>query len=313
MCCLLAPIPFSDREAICSEEVELQLTGPSPLPVCRPVTVDAHCHLPETQEKYGVSTTTQLFAKVGRSEAVSLQYMVSNFVFPYQWAAIPRQISDLHLNVVHTVGIHPHVASDVVHQSTLETLSALVSDPTCCGVGEIGLDYFRHPAEEERSRQKVTLQKCLEIAANAGKPVVIHCRPSAGEHPSNIVQDCLEVMDGTLRSDHWIHIHCFSGGPDQLQLWLKAFPNCLVGVSSLLLSEGPRGPIHQALAGLAPENILLETDSPYLPPPHLRKQANHPWTIMDTAIKVASIWGMTCGMVLEIARVNVCRFYGLQT
>ncbi len=279
---------------------------------CRPLTIDAHCHLTRTLKDHNVRTLWDLKKKVHDGD-VELQHVVNNAVTQEEWDDIERLNVDPTLSVVNSFGLHPHDASDEFSVQSQAALSQLVSLPSCCAVGEIGLDYHRHADLDERRCQKENLGILCAMALKFGKPVIVHCRPRSGEQPEQIVKDCIEEMRKILPAQHPVHIHCFSGGVLEYNLWHAAFSKSYFGISALLFGGVgvKRQALEKVVSNLSLDELLLETDSPYLPPPGV-SVANHPWAVGKVAERVSQLMRVSKSLVLEVARRNACLFYGLQ-
>jgi TatD DNase family protein len=177
-----------------------------------------------------------------------------------------------------TVGIHPHDAAKA-GPGDFKRLADLLAHPQVLAIGEIGLDY--HYDFSPREIQKSAFIQQMEIAAAAGKPIVIHTR---------------EAWDDTLAliEQHWAPhgvggiMHCFSGGPEEARRALDlGFYLSFGGVVTF-----PKALAVQAAAKSAPRNrILIETDAPYLAPVPKRGKRNEPALIVHTARKLAELRG----------------------
>jgi TatD DNase family protein len=183
-----------------------------------------------------------------------------------------------HPQIFATAGIHPQEA----HQATAENLAkleALVADPRCLAVGEIGLDYY-HLDNPDIPTQQAAFVAQMKIAAAAGKPITIHCRTSelaipaakAKYEPADAWEDLIRLI-----AEHWTPtglpgiMHCFSGNAGQAARSLAAgFYLSFAGNVTY-----PKSTAIQRVAATAPaDRILVETDAPFLTPIPLRGQTN---------------------------------------
>ena len=110
----------------------------------------------------------------------------------------------IHDGVYATVGLHTLVVSTSRHHDVLlHTMDDLLRRHKCVGVGEVGLDYYRHQRQRERSNQRNMLSPQFHLAVTHAKLEVIHLRPC--EHDKDTGQclmDCLAIMTAILPKEH---------------------------------------------------------------------------------------------------------------
>ena len=134
-------------------------------------------------------------------------------------------------------------------------------------------------------------QQLLRVAAHCQLPVIIHCRERHGKFrsPQRPARElCLKHMVNELSPNHPVMIHSFAGKVEDFRIWEKYFPSVYFSLGGVLLTQAHtewtdpmernlvpsstpvhayRGNAHRLVESLDLEGILLETDSPYLPPP----------------------------------------------
>jgi TatD DNase family protein len=168
------------------------------------------------------------------------------------------------------VGVHPHDSAT----GDVEEVRRLQEHPKVVAVGETGLDWFRNYATPEAQRGIFETQ--LGLAAELGKPVVIHTRAAD--------DDTLAALAGFGGT---VVLHCFSS-PHMLPAALErgwyvsfagnaTFPNA---------SE-----LRVAATQVPADRILAETDCPYLAPQPVRGRRNEPAYVMHTLAVLASARG----------------------
>ena len=184
--------------------------------------------------------------------------------------------------IVATIGVHPHDASKATPE-TFARLRDLAAHPKVAAIGEIGLDY--HYDFSPRDVQRAVFLKQLEIAAEAGKPVVIHSREA---WPDTMGLLAL-VGQAVPPANHGI-IHCFTGDPQQAREALAlGFHLAFGGVLTF-----PKADAVREAARITPEDrLLLETDCPYLAPAPHRGQRNEPAFVIEVARRLAEVRGCT--------------------
>jgi TatD DNase family protein len=171
------------------------------------------------------------------------------------------------------LGIHPHQAGGD-EAGRLDELRGLLSHDRAVAVGETGLDFYRDYAPRERQRRVFDHQ--LELAAELGKPVVVHTRDAARDTAA-----ALAAFGGT------VVLHCFST-PDLLPVALeRGYYVSFAGNVTYPKAEELR----EAARRVPRERVLVETDSPYLAPQPRRGRPNEPANVLHTLAALAEARG----------------------
>jgi len=182
-------------------------------------------------------------------------------------------IAARHDGVFAALGIHPHQAADE-GDDRLAELRELLDDDTAVAVGETGLDYYRDYAP--RDRQLALFERQLELAAELGKPVVIHTRAASDDTAA-----ALEPFGGT------VVLHCFSA-PELLPVAVdRGYYVSFAGN----LTYPNAGDLRDAARAVPADRLLVETDSPYLSPQPKRGRPNEPANVVHTAAALADARG----------------------
>jgi TatD DNase family protein len=181
------------------------------------------------------------------------------------------------------VGVHPHDAANV-DDSTWAEIVALASDPRVVAVGETGLDYDR--VFSPILAQLVNLRRNLVLAAETGKPAILHCRSRVGE------REAQDALLGELRAFGdgvpAVVIHSFSGPLDYAEAMLEL--GAAISISGLAFRTGEEATAD--VVRLVPaDRLLVETDSPFLSPPGAPRGRNAPEWVRVTAAWVAELRG----------------------
>ena len=184
-----------------------------------------------------------------------------------------------------SAGVHPHAAAEVDDEAWA-AIVALALDPRVVAIGETGLDYDR--AFSPRAAQLANLRRNLALAPALGKPAILHCLSRAGERDA---QD--ELLDELRRAGAggpaWraafgdqppAILHSFSGPVDYAEAALEL--GLAISFSGLAFRAGEEATA--IVARLVPnDRVLVETDSPYLPPPGAPRRRNEPCWVEVTA------------------------------
>jgi len=183
------------------------------------------------------------------------------------------EIAQLHEEVFAALGIDPHQAGEP-EAGRVDELRNLLEDEKAVAVGETGLDYFRDRGGRDRQRKLFEAQ--LDLAAELGKPVVIHTRDADAD-----TADVLAGFDGT------VVMHCFSS-PGLLRTVVdRGYYVSFAGN----VTFPKAGDLRAAAAQVPAERILAETDSPYLSPQARRGRPNEPANVALTIAELAKARG----------------------
>lgn len=197
-----------------------------------------------------------------------------------------------------TVGIHPHEAKDVT-AGHLDELARLALHPKVIAWGEIGLDYFYD--HSPRDAQERVFREQMELAAVAKLPIIIHCRDAWA--------DCLRVIEEVWRPTGLGGIlHCFTSTlEDALRGVEMGFMISFAGNSTYPKTQNLRD-----VAKVLPlENILIETDAPYLAPRPYRGKRNEPAYVAEVARILASVRDLPAEEFAARTAGNFRRFFRL--
>ncbi len=183
------------------------------------------------------------------------------------------------------IGIHP----ENIDNNDVNELENIIKTNKIFALGEIGLDY--HYNNENKLEQKVLFNKQLDLAEKYNLPVIIHTRES--------IQDCFdELKKRNLKGV----IHCFNGSYEMAKEFIKL--GYKLGIGGVLTFKNSK--LYQLIEKIDLENILLETDSPYLSPEPYRGRKNNPSNVYYIAKKIAEIKKIKIDEVINIT-TNNCR------
>lgn len=198
------------------------------------------------------------------------------------------------------LGVHPHDAKDVVDEAPWELIRklSLQKNSRVVAVGETGLDY--HYDKSPREAQKEVFKKQLSLARELNLPVIVHTREAEDDTVEIMKQGGVNETGGVL--------HCFSGSKGLADEALKmGFYLSFTGVISFPKAEALR----EVVKATPIENMLIETDCPYLAPVPHRGKRNEPAFIMETARAIAGIKGLSVEDVARITSMNAEDLFGL--
>lgn len=189
------------------------------------------------------------------------------------------ELSHKYNDVYVTIGYHPSEAS-ITSGEDLSLLEKQISDSRVVGIGEIGLDY--HYGREDIDLQKDLFRKQLKIAEKNNLPVVIHSR-DATEDTIKILKEFPNVSGD---------IHCFSGSVETAKIYISM--GYLIGIGGVVTFKNSN--LYKVVEEIGLDNIVLETDSPYLTPSPYRGEKNSSKYIPLIAAKISEV--LNCPITL---------------
>ena len=208
------------------------------------------------------------------------------------------QLLERHDVLLAAVGVHPHDAQ-AVDEAYLAELESLAANPRIVVWGEIGLDYYYD--NSPREIQRAVFRRQLRIARRLGLPVTIHCR------------DAWEDLEAILREE-WAGnppggiLHSFSGTEEKAAVFANL--GFLISFSGMITFKKAAG-IRQAARCLRADQVLVETDCPYLAPVPHRGRRNEPAFVVDVARGLAEAMGLGTDELARATSDNFARLLGI--
>ncbi len=249
---------------------------------------DTHTHLCDAQ--FGADRQ----AVLARAKERGVARLVEIADAPSEWEAALALAKANPGQVRCSLGLHPYYA-DQFSQELLTRLDGMLAQPEVVAIGEIGLDYVK--AEVGREAQLRAFEALLRFAKERDKPVVIHCRGAYDDLRAVLSR----VFERLPAAGYWGVIHCFSGGlDDALACRDLGFALGVDGPVTYPKNDGLR----QALRAAGPSCLVLETDSPYLPPQSSRGKRNDPSAIPEIAARLADACGVSVEALAAVTTKN---------
>ena len=158
------------------------------------------------------------------------------------------------------VGIHPAWCKDCSEED-METIKRHVNDSKIvAAIGETGLDYYYDSSEQGKDKQKQFFLWHIELAHERNLPLILHTRTNEA------MADAIDILRDNIDKLHGGVCHCFKGSVDMARIIINELHLC-VGIGGALLIGDESSLILQDVVSEIPlENILLETDAPYVRP-----------------------------------------------
>ena len=248
--------------------------------------IDTHCHL----EKEDYEDLEQVIKNMDRNIMIASGYDAKS----------NRHVIELvnkYDNIYGTIGIHPN-EYDSMTEEELKFIEENLSNKKIVGVGEIGLDYYWDT--DHKDIQKEYFIKQIEIAKRHNKVIVIHSREAC--------QDTYDILKEHTNNDK-IVLHCYGYTKEMAKEFKKLGAKFGIG-GVLTFKNGTK--LKETVEILDMEDMLLETDSPYLTPEPFRGKKNEPKNIELVAKKIAEIKNLKYEEVLLKTTKNATELFDLK-
>ena len=261
-------------------------------------TVDAHCHLDIEDEDIFMSVEDSL----AKAKAVGITGIVQVGVDvpSSKWAIkTAQEFSQIHA----TVALHPNEAPVIALEKgesaldeAIAEIAELAKEDVVKAIGETGVDFYR-TSEEGREFQEKSFRSHIQIANKLNKPVMVHDRDAH--------LDALRILDDEKAQQ--VIFHCYSGDKEFAQELVKrGWYLSFAGTCTFKNAQNLR----EALQVIPLENVLVETDAPFLTPMPYRGYPNSSYMIPLTLATMAKEMNVDINTVADATRTNAEKLFG---
>ena len=246
--------------------------------------IDTHCHL-SIEDYDDIDKVVKEDIEAGVKKIIVSACTKNTFE---EALALAKKYDSIYV----TLGFHPSEVDTT--DADLELLEELLKTDKVVGVGEIGLDY--HYGKDDIDIQKELFEKQLIMAENLNLPVVIHSRDA--------VNDTIETL-----KKHNVKgvIHCFSGSVETADIYIKL--GYKLGIGGVVTFKNSN--LYKVVEHVGLDNIVLETDSPYLAPAPFRGKQNSSKYIPVIATKIADILNVSLSEVEDKTTMTASNLFDL--
>lgn len=263
---------------------------PLPEPLPAPV-VDAHTHL----DACGARTADEVAAALDRAASVGVTRVitVADDLDSARWAATAATWDE---RLFAAVAVHPTRTASFT-DADRDTVAELAAGPRVVAVGETGLDYYWDYSPPAAQREAFRWH--IDLAKRLGKPLMIHDRDAH--------DDVLRVLAEEGAPERVV-FHCFSGDADFAARCVElghvlSFAGAVTFRNAAALREAAR---------LVPaEQLLVETDAPFLTPHPFRGRPNEPYCVAYTVRDLAELRGEDVAELADAVRATAERVFDL--
>lgn len=235
------------------------------------VLIDSHAHLTSS------SVYPQIEEVLDRAKGAGIRSIINICTDP-QTLERGLELSRQYPWVSNAAATTPHDVEKEGEQ-VFSLIAETARSGALCAIGETGLDYYYE--HSDRDIQKEFLSRYLQLALECKLPVIIHCREA--------FKDFFEILDSEYKSGGFYApgvLHCFTGNlQEAAEVIKRGWYLSLSGIVTFKKSEELR-----EVAKMVPlEQLLIETDTPYLAPQSKRGKQNEPSFLVETASVIAKL------------------------
>lgn len=265
--------------------------------------IDSHCHLDRFFHK------GELPAVIDQARAMGVHRMITVGTSDKDWSLYARLCGEYPGVIDYTAGLHPcHVDEDWEQQIAQLRPFFERDERRPVALGEIGLDYFHLPkkdvekAERLKCLQTAALRAQLKLVAEFDCPVVIHSRGA--------FDDCIQELDAAEVNWGKVVFHCFVENAGAMEALNRRGGR---GSFTGIITFDNANDVRAAALGQGLDQLMVETDAPYLAPvPHRGKPCFPAYTAY-TAKYCAELLGVSETTLADRTRSNTETFFGLES
>lgn len=254
--------------------------------------IDSHCHL----DYDPLFTNLNDVLKRGELNGVKKYLTISTTLKSFESIKI---IISKYKNIFGTFGIHPHESKNFQEVDSKFITNQVKDNKKIIGIGETGLDFFYNHSDKEV--QKKSFIEHINSALELNIPVIVHSRNAEVD-----IFDILKNEKGNLNLK--VLIHCFTGSKSFAKKLLDL--NCYISISGIVTFKNSKI-LADTISYIPIENLLVETDSPYLSPLPFRGKPNEPSYIVHTVNKLSEIKNVSKETIMTYTTNNFRKLFNL--
>ena len=250
--------------------------------------IDSHCHLDHEPLLSDLPNVLQRSRDVGIKKLLTISTSFESF-------SRVKELVNRDEMIYGTIGIHPHESSTNIITAK-EIIDNLSDNKKIIGIGETGLDFYYNNSEKDK--QISSFKEHIEASVKTKIPLIVHSR--------NAENETFEILNEYKNEQIKILMHCFTGS--------KKFSEKLLSLNSYFSASGiitfkNSIDLQETFKSIPAENILIETDSPFLAPVPNRGKKNEPSFIDFTAAKLAEIKSISKKELIELTTNNFNKLF----
>jgi TatD DNase family protein len=250
--------------------------------------IDTHAHL--TFSKF---REEEIFSIIERAKENNVEYIINICTDPLSLKK-SLILQKTHKNIFTAAATTPH---DVEKEGEefFKIVEKLANEKQLIAIGETGLDYYYKHSKIEI--QKKFFKKYINLAEKTSLPLIIHCRDA--------FSDLFNLMENFKGK---VVLHCFTGSLEDAKKALKG--NFFISFSGIITFKNSKD-LQETLKFTPLNNILIETDTPYLAPQKYRGKTNEPAFLIEIAKKIAELKNISLKEVIEKTTKNAKSLFSI--
>jgi len=254
--------------------------------------IDSHCHLdyPDLHD--------QLESVLKRAKNNQVDKLLTICTTLNSFEKI-KSIINKYNNIYGTFGIHPHEVKNFQNVNFDYIVNAKNENHKIIGIGETGLDYYYN--HSDKKIQKKSFVEHIRASSKLNIPIIVHSR--------NAETDTFDILNEEKKnSDIKVLMHCFTGSNDFAKKLIDI--DCNISISGIITFKNS-SELAETVSKIPLNNLLVETDSPYLSPVPCRGKTNEPSYIIHTIEKLAQIKKISKDKVIESTTNNFRELFNI--
>ncbi len=250
--------------------------------------IDSHCHLDHEPLFSDLSNVIKRSKNIGIKKLLTISTSFESF----------SRVKDL-INkdemIYGTIGIHPHESSSNIITSK-QIIDNLKNNSKIIGIGETGLDFYYNNSEKDK--QIASFKEHIEASIKTAIPLIVHSR--------NAEKETFEILNEYKNEKIKILMHCFTGSKEFSEKLLSL--NAYFSASGIITFKNSIN-LQETFKSIPIDNVLIETDSPFLAPVPKRGKKNEPSFLDYTAAKLAIIKNVSKEELINITTKNFNKLF----
>ena len=252
--------------------------------------IDSHCHL-DYEPMF-----SNLKNVIERAKKTGVKFMLTISVTDKKYKVILDIINKYSI-VYGTYGIHPHEAKNHNEITKDTIIKNIKKSKKIIGIGETGLDfYYNH---SDKNNQVKLFEEHIKASIESNLPLIVHSR--------NAEELTLSILKKYSKNNLKILMHCFTGS--------KVFAEKLLELNAYFSASGiitfkKSDDLKDTFKSIPLNNILIETDAPYLSPEPLRGKSNEPSNVVHTAKHLSNLKKIKFDDLCQITTNNFFKLFG---
>ena len=254
---------------------------------------DSHCHLDYS------NLYDQLDIVVKRAQLNQVKYLLTICTTLESFEKI-KLIVEKYEDIYGTFGIHPHESKKYKNVDLEYIINLKKKYKKVIGIGETGLDFYYNYSDKKI--QKKSFIEHIHAASQLNIPLIVHSR--------NAEIETYEILKSEKNNSNLkVLIHCFTGSKNFAKKLIDM--NCYISVSGVITFKNSTE-LAETVSSIPIENLLVETDSPYLTPIPYRGKINEPSYIVYTVEKLSEIKKISKEQVISNTTYNFKNLFELK-